>query len=242
MLARMGLLYTMAIVVGGIVAMLLLGLVWTVYRSVVGQCSTHAKVLLGDPEVLAPVMREAEALDPWARAHDFEFQGLFQLLTPGNSPVWIALWEQADITEPGDIFLAGYVLPIPGGRVRLAAQEFVSLYDQDRSLSTSNSTASMLFPPRPGHFKQGFPGAGLDDLWRMHQDGEQALRQPFQVRAFHDDRLLEDVLIDSVRRTARHVRSYFLWPVRALGWYATQSLRARRTIAQQLARGDIRAR
>ena len=133
-------------------------------------------------------------------------------------------------------------MPVPGQRVRLVASELVSLYDHDRSLGTSTSAASMLFPPRPGTWKQASPGATLDDLWRLHQDGEQALRQPFQVRAFHDEREIEEILLASVRKSAIHVRTHFLWPIRALFWYATQTLRTRRTIAQQLARGDIKVR
>ncbi len=209
-----------------------------VFSSIRGQLSPAAKMTLIDPERhrLGPrLFAAAEQADAWAEAHGYRWAGLFEFAAPGNPPAFVAAWSKGGSSE----FFAQYLALDTAGKVIIRGSDFVNLFDQERSLNTSDTAATMLFPRRAGVYKQAFPKQPLDALAAQHRDALALLRAQMRVKDRNDPRPLEAVVLDSVRKSAEHVRTKALWPLRGVWWWLTQSARCNRSVAQQLARREI---
>lgn len=235
---------TVPIVIALAAVVLVLGLgaiiVMAMYSSVRGQTSSRARVTLVDTTshaLGAKLLAAAEVADGWAVKQGLEWAGLFEFAAPGNPPMYLAAWQVPDRNE----YLAVFITVTPGDVVRARWLEFISLFDQDRSLSSSNTAGTMLFPRWPGQYKQAFTRLGFDELAARHREAVVFLRSREQVKDRADDRPLEDILLDAVRKSGDQVRGHRLWAVRGLWWWASQNGRANRSVAEQLARRDMRA-
>jgi hypothetical protein len=132
-----------------------------------------------------------------------------------------------------------YLTSFQFGSIRVAvfqqqgAQRFFSFYfhkqlsysietyfDDLTSFDTGTSGNIGMFPVRPGNYKQSFPGIRADEAWQRHLEGEDYLRAKFGFQFRPLSQPYQQTLVNVMRLHMRHVRSLFLWPFRALYWYA----------------------
>lgn len=231
----MGFVWTILLLIGAMAVIGLALVVFALYTAVRGQSSPKARIALLDVDrhpLAGTLLAVAEQHEPWAEAHRFEWAGLFQFAAPGNVPAYLAVWQR-----PGtDDYLALYIMVDLHGKVRASVIEFVSLYDRERSLDTAGSAAAMLFPPVEGHWKQAFPGLGIEGLHAAHAESDGFLKGQVHVKPRRDTRALEVILLESVQKAAKAVRSRPLWPVRGVWWWLTQRARCNKPVAQQVFR------
>lgn len=151
--------------------------------------------------------------------------------------------EQQIIAAPHREWLAHYhfqfLTAFQFGSVRVAvfqqqgAQRFLSFYfhqklsysietyfDDLTCLDTSTSGSTGMFPVLPGNYKQSFPNARVDEAWERHMEAEDYLVKRFGLQFRPLSQPYEQTLVNAMTRQMKHVRSHFLWPFRALGWYA----------------------
>jgi hypothetical protein len=85
-------------------------------------------------------------------------------------------------------------------------------------LDTTNSGSPDLFP-RPGAYKQNFPGISVQEIWRHHLEGESQLSKKFGFDWRPINRPYEELLAGAMRIRMNHNRSQSLWPFRVLFRY-----------------------
>jgi hypothetical protein len=111
---------------------------------------------------------------------------------------------------------------------------FETFFDDLTCLDTSTSGSTGMFPSRPGNYKQSFPGVRADEALKRHLEAEEYLKAKFGFTFRPLSQPYEERLLNTMRLHMRHVRSLFLWPFRALYWYAVNRRRmANRSIQQQ---------
>lgn len=132
-----------------------------------------------------------------------------------------------------------YLTSFQFGSIRVAvfqqqgAQRFFSFYfhkklsysietyfDDLTCLDTGTSGSIGMFPARPGNYKQSFPDVRADVAWQRHLEAEEYLKAKFGFTFRPLSQPYQQTLINVMRLHMRHVRSHFLWPFRALYWYA----------------------
>jgi hypothetical protein len=99
-------------------------------------------------------------------------------------------------------------------------------------LDTSNSGSPELFP-RPGAFRQNFPGVSVEEIWQRHLQGEEHLSKKFGYRWVPINRPYEELLSSAMRIRMSHIRSQLLWPFWVLYRYFMTGRRFKRTIEEQ---------
>ncbi len=97
---------------------------------------------------------------------------------------------------------------------------FETYFDDLTCLDTGTSGSTGMFPARPGNYKQSFPNVRADEAWQRHLEAEDYLRTKFGFQFRPLSQPYEQTLLHVMRLHMRHVRSLFLWPFRALYWYA----------------------
>ena len=111
---------------------------------------------------------------------------------------------------------------------------FETYFDDLTNLDTSTSGNVGMFPARPGNYKQSFPNVRADEAWQRHLEAEEYLQAKFGFQFRPLSQPYYPTLINVMRLHMRHVRSLFLWPFRALYWYAfNRGKMANKTIQMQ---------
>jgi hypothetical protein len=188
---------------------------WILCIAVILACSFYVQVrrmanaaVLPHPE-LAPAFQAS--LPTKARAfleeNRFVFDGAYIFQN-----VRFAVWTQPVALLP----VRRFVLMQAAGKL---AHDFVTEFSELESLTTGMSRANFLFPRPWGSFLQSFPGKSLRELWQQHTQGETFLIESGAVLPNGASQSIEATLAKAMPRQMAHVRSFPLWPVRALYWY-----------------------
>lgn len=100
-------------------------------------------------------------------------------------------------------------------------------------LDTSTSGNGDLFP-RPGAYRQSFPGLSAQEAWQRHIEGEQHLSNKFGYSWVPLQKPCEQLLPEAVRVRMKYNRSQLFWPVRVLCRYFVSPSRVKnKSIVQQ---------
>jgi hypothetical protein len=100
-------------------------------------------------------------------------------------------------------------------------------------LDTTNSGSPDLFP-RPGGYKQNFPGISVQEIWRHHLEGEAHLSKKFGYEWTPINRPYEELLAAAMPIRMNHNRSQSFWPFRVLyRYFVTGRRNYNRSIRQQ---------
>lgn len=142
---------------------------------------------------------DALSHDALARGWGLEWLGMFACSAVPQAT--IAVWR--DPTEA--TFLCLYFV---GGR---QAFDFVTLYENQRSLTTASTADAHTLPVPPGSFVQSVPGASLEEQHQRHEEAQRVLgAKGFIPRGNHQP--FEDLFVEALRTQAQFVRSQPLWP------------------------------
>lgn len=161
----------------------------------------------------------------WAEDNDFrpdllaDFHGAV-----GVGPITMAVWKN----DYKKTFLSSYSVN------DTIVSEFVTLLNNDRGLTTSNTIDSVLFPPAPGHFVQAFGGmTDLDGLFQQHEAALVHLNQKKNVTIADRWETTDVLIVESIQRQIQHVKSLPLWQLRGCYWYFIRRHRMKnKTIAE----------
>jgi hypothetical protein len=100
--------------------------------------------------------------------------------------------------------------------------EFVTLFSEEASLTTTTTRAAFVFPRPFGSFLQSFPKAKAADLWRAHRQGEEHLISNFGICAKAYQLPLLDGFKRDIIRNLSYVTSLRMWVVRGIYWYSVK--------------------
>lgn len=100
--------------------------------------------------------------------------------------------------------------------------EFVTLFSDETSLTTTTTRMAFVFPRPFGSFLQSFPKAKAADLWRMHRQGEEHLILNFGICPKPCQLPFLDGFKRGVIRDLSYVASLRLWFVRGIYWYSVK--------------------
>lgn len=204
---------------GGLVALLAV----TVRRGVLGMLSDQARLELADPDVQSAALEKAAGFGQVCDRLGMEFIGAYRMTAPNNPGAFLAVWKTEGMQRYGVFYLLG------AGGIERTNVDFVTLYEGG-GLTTTRSVDAMLFPRPAGSEAQAFPGLSDEELHERHAHAERFLAaQGRRVRT--DGTPFERILFEETRRGLNHVRTYPLWPVRAVLWYVTRAARANRPVA-----------
>jgi hypothetical protein len=154
----------------------------------------------------------------WLASLNFQYLTSFQFGT-----IRVAVFQQQDAPRCFSIYFHQKV-----------SYNLETYFENLTCLDTSTSGSVGMFPPRPGNYKQSFPGAAADVAWRRHLEGEEYLIKKFGFKPEPLSQSYEERLVQVMRLHMQHVRSLPLWPLRALYWYAVSRGRIANKSIQQL--------
>ena len=93
--------------------------------------------------------------------------------------------------------------------------EFVTLFSNDISLTTTVSSAAFLFPRPPGSFLQSKKTDSVEDLWRYHLEGEDFLLNEYgiEIEICTNTSDIEYRLNQEIQTQGKYIRkiSFFLF-------------------------------
>jgi hypothetical protein len=98
--------------------------------------------------------------------------------------------------------------------------EFVTIFDDDNSLTTTASASAFLFPRPPGAFIQSMKTDDVEALWKYHLEGEDFLLNEHGVpcsSVTNND--VEYRLNNWVQRQGRYIRKDRLFWIKAPYWF-----------------------
>jgi hypothetical protein len=99
--------------------------------------------------------------------------------------------------------------------------EFITLFSDETSLTTTTTRSAFVFPRPFGSFLQSFPKAKAADLWQRHRQGEEhLLLNGICAKACQSPFL--DEFKRSVIRNLSYVTSLRWWFVRGIYWYSVK--------------------
>lgn len=202
----------------------------SLYRTIKGQCSPLARMEPIDPASRPELVDRANGNSEWARHNGFDPLGVYEFIAPNNPRGVLFGWKR----RGEGVFMAMYLAH------RTVATDFVSVYEGDRAVTTANGTHATLFPPLPGRLRQAFTNTSLPSQWEWHQRADTFVRRTLGLRARDERRSFNQLVIESTRGTAQHVRTIPLWPIRGIWWYATRDRRANIPIEEQVGHTDPR--
>jgi len=155
-------------------------------------------------------LSETGQYDHWAQKEGFEQLGGFVINLV--APSFVAAWQHQD--KP--TYFCIYVAQGDFGF------DLVTLFEQDRGLTTCSRKDGHFFPQRPGAYLQSFSDITLDDLWIRHQEAEHYLIKNGHCKLHSKRCSFEEVFIKAIRKQLGYVRSIKLWPIRPLYWFLTR--------------------
>ncbi|MEN9572202.1 MAG: hypothetical protein RL514_57 [Verrucomicrobiota bacterium] len=161
-------------------------------------------VPLPDGEAVLAAQPSYTAADAWARANGFQWAGAFRF-----SNILVLGWQHPLQERFFCIYSTGVV----------TVCEFISGFEDDTRLTTSNMRDSFFLPSRPGVFKQAFLNRSYEAIWKIHCETEVYLHEAGGRRVARRTLSFAQSLINSMVRQMKYVRSLPLWPLRSVWWY-----------------------
>ena len=126
-------------------------------------------------------------------------------------------WEQSNIST----IQRQYIFMTSPKSASLKIFEFVTLFGDDVSLTTTASASAFLFPRPPGAFIQSMKTNDVEILWKYHLEGENFLLNEHGVKKvpITDDNDMEYRLNEWIQRQGKYIcKTPFFW-LRAPYWF-----------------------
>ena len=163
----------------------------------------------------------------WAEDNGFEFNGGYTMMLGVKS--FVAAWKHRE--EP-----TYFVMLLAADK---QVYTFTTEFSEAFSLDTTGSDDDML-PSPPGHYKQGFSGLSLVDLYQRHLEGVQYLRSNGHIQTRPRNPSLQDAVSRDAKRQAAYIQTLPLYPFRAVYWfYIWKKLKNNQSIEQLHKSGKV---
>lgn len=161
----------------------------------------------------------------WAAANEFEPDMLAEFHgAVGAGPITMAVWKNSYKKT----FLSSYMV------ADKVLCEFVTIFEKNRGLTTSNAKDSLLFPPAPGHYIQAFDGMNIDGLYQKHEEALVHLVGKKHLQIVDRWESTDKLIVESIERQVNHVKSIPMWQFRGVYWFLVRrSTMNNKTIAEQ---------
>lgn len=187
-----------------------------------------AKLPDEEPYPMAAYLREH---GPWATEQGFDrYLGTFVVRLPAGACL-IAAWQHR--------LRPTYFCPYAAANK--VFHDFVTLFSENRSLTTTNTRDGQFLPKAPGRYMQTFTGLSLDELLNRHAASEQFLLTQGRILERPVSWTFEEALSASLASQGAYIRSLPLWPLRAVYWFLVRKRRLHnKTIEEQHQLGLIR--
>jgi hypothetical protein len=171
----------------------------------------------------------AEETGTWAVAHGFAPEDRFDFLVGGPVALQCASWRH----EASGTVLCLYVAPTA------VMTDFVTMYRDACTVSTSSSRDSLLLPTPPDVFVQAFPGQSLEALLGRHREATGAVEATRRLPRPELPGPTRQLIAETMRRHVAYVTALTLWPLRAPIWYfGRRYALANRPVATRVQRVD----
>lgn len=149
----------------------------------------------------------AGEIDTWAQAQGFDRAGCY--IAHLLSPSFVAAWKH----RARPTYLCMY------GVQHAYAYEFVTVFANDRTLTTANTPDAQLLPRPDGYYLQSFSKLPLDDLLTQHAAAEHYLMQQGRLTEQPLSYDFEQYLSHGLSRQMAYVQSIPLWQIRGGYWF-----------------------
>ncbi|MBI2195257.1 MAG: hypothetical protein HYU36_25025 [Planctomycetes bacterium] len=177
----------------------------------------------------------ASARDGWARENGFEPIGRY--LMEAGQTCHIDAWQHM---QKPTLFCV-YTISAPSLPAPRVFSDLVTVFAEERSLTTASTKDAHFFPVRDGIYMQSFPDQTLGELWHRHLDGERYLVGRGLREIPRPDIPFEQHILQAIHKQMAYVRAIPCWPLFASYWFWVRRNRlANLTIEEQHRRGWIR--
>lgn len=199
-------------------------------------------VHVDSPNVSPTQRQNFYRLDAWAKANGFRFVGIYRF-----QALVLAAWE-----SPEKSSLLGQYLNMKG-----CLFEIDTYFDNHITLNTGNVRDGIMIPFPPGCYVQQFPNMNIEEIWKLHLDAVQCLREhdvtltpykpeiPWDVKPSEESDLAQPTSVEvvqngSIRTQGRYVRSLWFWFFRwPLWYYCRRYFWVNKTIREQIDMGRL---
>lgn len=194
-------------------------LAWVVV--LVNRSSVQSIEVMSEPEKILekiaviddPVFQTAlDIIQEWVDLKRFEHVQYFLCHSlPDDGSIKCSMWW----SEKRRCFLALYVA------MNKVHYEFVSLYPDGKSLTTSSSSESLILPaPSKEHFRQAFTRSNIDELLQRHKDAQRKLKKRIDITpAIVPAEEVHQKLIEAMQMQAKYVKSLPMWRHSGAYWF-----------------------
>jgi hypothetical protein len=148
----------------------------------------------------------------WADGNDFVFVGHFGTRL-GIAETHMAIWRRPD--RPS--FFCRYT--VSAGRTEQTSYDFVTIFDGDVIVTTSDRSGGQMLPLPDGYYCQSFSQLGLDAQWSRHVDAENFLMDVGGATLRSLDKPFEACFLDAVHKQEAFIKTIPLWPLRGIEWF-----------------------
>lgn len=165
--------------------------------------------------------RAAAEHNEWAKENGFKWVGAYIIREPQQ--IFIAAWKHTDAPR----FFCVY------SHAANDYYDFVTEYEDDKSLTTSGTKDAHTLPFAAGKYVQSFHDAEHEDLWEEHQDAEEFLESQAGLQRARELPAFPKLVAGAIRKQMQHVKSIPLWQVRGIFWYLFRGAKSNRRIEEQ---------
>lgn len=161
----------------------------------------------------------------WAEENGFEPDMMAEFHgTIGTGPITMAVWKN----NYKKTYLSSYTA------ADKILCEFVTIFERDQGLTTSNTKDSVLFPPAPGHYLQSFDGMNIDGLFQKHEEALVHLVGQKHLQITERWESTDILILESIQRQVAHVKSNPFWQFLGVYWFFVRRNRMNnKSIAEQ---------
>jgi hypothetical protein len=122
----------------------------------------------------------------------------------------VGAWKQSNIST----IQRQYIFTTSPISASLKTFEFVTLFGDDVSLTTTVSVSAFLFPRPPGAFIQSMKTSDIESLWKYHLEGEIFLLNEHGVKKLPvtNDNDIEYLMNEWIQRQGKYIcKTPFFW-------------------------------
>jgi len=167
--------------------------------------------------------RHVQAVADWAYNNGFDtFLGAYMVRLGVES--FIAAWEHHGRPTYFCLYQAA-------NRI---FYDFVTIFSENRSLTTGSTKDGQFLPKPPGHYVQTFSSVSVAELYDRHRSAEQYLTMVGGITSRPLVSSFQETLAGAVKEQAAYIQSLGLWPLRAPVWYFIRKHRLHNKTIEQL--------
>ena len=148
-------------------------------------------------------IRATQDTASWASRSNFDFLGFYTVHCGMRG--FMAAWK----SKVKPTYLCQYILRT--NRETVIACDFVTPFEDEIGLTTSDTKDSIFFPKPHGSYQQSFWIGSVDELHRMHLEAEEFLITRGGARVEKYPIEFEEYFVSSLKKTSRYNLKHWYW-------------------------------